>query len=417
MRKVKAFCVATLLFCCFATGLHTICVSTGLQAKDHRFGTWDNRYKDLSYNGLRMNITKKTMVVFGSSEFRHGKNTAYHPRNIFAHSNVRLMTIGGPFNQTLFHTVALGAISDQIKSKKVVLLVSPTWFAGKGVKSKAYALRFSKTEYMAFMEDPKIPVDVKRYVARRSEKLLAHDPKLSHFVKNCNAVNLGKNPKLYQRLLYLSSKRYATDTDYITMRMAMTFMADRNTHNRTVEKVLGPLREKARMQMYQGLRRKGVVTSKDLKQFMARKKVWQQVRKASQKRSNNAFYMSDKMWRSKYARLAPKMAGAHAHATWEKTSEYDDLRAFLKICRARGIKPMLLVLPVNGYWYDYTGMTADKRDVVNRRVKAMAAAYGAKYVSLSKYDYRPYITTDAVHPWNEGWFQIDQKINAYYQQN
>lgn len=68
------------------------------------------------------------MVLMGSSEFNYGKRLIYHPRNIFRKQNMSLMTIGNVYNQSLSHAISLGAITPKLKKKKVVLLLSMSWF-------------------------------------------------------------------------------------------------------------------------------------------------------------------------------------------------------------------------------------------------------------------------------------------------
>ena len=70
---------------------------------------------------------------------------------------------------------------------------------------------------------------------------------------------------------------------------------------------------------------------------------------------------------------------SHTLDSFASSPEYGDLECFLKICKAENIKPMLIVLPVNGYWYDYTGLTAKKRAVLSKNIAMEPAADGTEY--------------------------------------
>ena len=136
MKKINSFVAAIVLLAMFTVVVHFICANNDLKDNTGQFGTWYNTYKDLSYNALSRNLEKDSVLMLGSSEFRHGRKTQYHPTNFFKDTDVKLVTVGGPFNQTLFHTVALGSLQPHLKSKKVILLVSPTWFKHSGVKRR-----------------------------------------------------------------------------------------------------------------------------------------------------------------------------------------------------------------------------------------------------------------------------------------
>ena len=99
------------------------------------------------------------------------------------------------------------------------------------------------------------------------------------------------------------------------------------------------------------------------------------------------------------------------------SDEYGDLEAFLKLCKSQNLKLELIVLPVNGYWYDYTGIGTEKRNAFHKKIKELASKYDASLVDLSKYEYDRYITQDAVHPSRQGWLRINETIYKYYYEN
>ena len=83
------------------------------------------------------------------------------------------------------------------------------------------------------------------------------------------------------------------------------------------------------------------------------------------------------------------------------------------MAKANNIQVKLILLPVNGRWYDYTGLGAEKRAVVGQKVERIAGKYGADFTNLTGYSYNKYIVSDAVHPWNEGWVRINEKIAEF----
>ena len=394
MKKLKAFLIAFVLFLAFAGGLHAICLSKGMKTSDPQFGTWYSQYKDMSYNALDQNITKKDMFVFGSSEFRHGRNTSFHPANFFRGTDVHLMTIGGPFNQTLFHTVALGALEPQIKNRRVVMLVSPTWYrTAGGVSKKGYALRFSETEYVAFLKNKDVPRSVKTYVARRSVKLLNGSPTLQNHVQLYNRVllHMGRlhpaDPLAYRALML-----YQNDKDMITTRAAMTFLRGQDQAS--------------------GFNKQPIENGQfDWNHWVDK------ARRVAEKKSHNPIYMSDHSCKMKFRFVYPRAKGVHKKNSLLQSKEYGDLDAFLTICQQNHIRAMLVILPMNGYWYDYTGINSHERKAFARKITRIAGGYGAEVTDLTKYDYTPFVNRDAVHPWGEGWVRINEALYNFYTEN
>lgn len=389
MKAIKSFLVALIIFVLFILSAHMLISGKSLKVNGDKFGFWFNSYKNSSYNGIVQNMKDDTVLLMGSSELRYGRDSIYHPKNLFNGQDMSIMAVGAAFNASLWHTICLGSIEPNLKSKKVILMISPTWFKKDGIRSNAYALRFSYMQYMAFMENPNIPEDIKEYVALRSEHLLKDDSNKLKNVRNINNINL-KSRKAGIRSLYAMSKLYEVDKEYITLKSAITF----GKHS-LIGETPGS----------------GVPAVKNLEweklQSMANEK--------AKKQSGNVFYMRDKLWKRKIRKLFKAgLAGMHRRESYETSPEYADLEAFLQVCKSRGIRADLIILPVNGKYYDYTGMTKEKRAVVGTKVAKLAAKYGARCDNLSKHDYDRYITEDAVHPWGKGWLYIDEVIYDFY---
>lgn len=396
MQKIKAFFIALLLSLVFMFAVHILCLHCNLKVSDSSaFGLWYNTYKNMSYYGLSANLRDDTMMVFGSSEFRHGLQSSFHPRNLFKDRDISLMIIGGPFNQSLNHTVTLGSVSDKLKNKKVVLLVSPTWFRTKKIKSEGFCLRFSETEYIHFLKNKNIPGSVKKYVAKRAVKLLKSDKSKQDKVKVYNRVLLENSRNIADRLRYRFYSSYATDRDVLTTDLAI--------HRR--------LKKSNKKQPETDETDEIQITGEDPLDW---DKLYEDAYQMDKDNSHNQMFMTDKYWNSTFASRYKRGKDMHGKDDLTVSDEYGDLKAFLKLCQAQGLKPELIVLPINGYWYDYTGIGTEKRKAFQKKIKEIASAYGATLADLSKYDYDRYITQDAVHPSRQGWLRINETIYDYY---
>lgn len=198
-----------------------------------------------------------------------------------------------------------------------------------------------------------------------------------------NKVNLDDESSL----LYGFERRHAFDKDKITVGAAMRFMM------------------------------KNKKTPQNFERYTPDSFNWngflQDAHRDSESKADNPFYMSNRVWRNKFRQVYPKMKDVRVNQNYNTSPEYNDLKAFLEIAKANDIKVKLILLPVNGRWYDYTGMTADKRVVVGQKIQKLADEYGADYTNMTEYSYNKYIVSDAVHPWNEGWVRINEKVAEF----
>ena len=389
MKKIAAFFTAFAIFLVVIAVFH-FSLSGDLKMNNKEFSTWYSPYKDLSCNAISQNMHKDTMLVFGSSEFRHGRKTPYHPVNIFKKQNIDLMLVGGPYNQSLNHAITLGAVGNSIQKKKVVLVVSPTWFYRKGVDKDKYALRFSEGNYIAFMQNEKIPLSVKKYVAQRSESLLSKNASMQSKVMLYDKVLVNSNNNPLLGLMYKVRSAYVRDKDIITVKGVLkTTKIRKNKYFNDKVRDPKPIN-------WNLLSDQAAYSLKNM--------------------SHNRFLMSDHFWKKTFGKRLVSARGLHNDEDFKQSPEYDDLDCFLKVCKAENVKPMLLILPLNGRWYDYTGLTANKRATFVKKIEKYGKEYNAEVVDFSKYDYTPYMVSDAVHPWGKGWVKIDEKIYNFYNQ-
>lgn len=385
MRKIRAFVAAVLLMAIFVGSAHWISGSLSLRVDNGRFGPWFNAYKDLSYSALSENIDPDTVLVMGSSEFRHGRDSKFHPINALNTEDMNLMMIGGPVNQILYHSIALGSLEPKLDSRKVVLLVSPNWFKKKGVSAVNYGVRFSESEYIHFMENPNIGSDIKQYVAERSEKLLAENNKFNTEVGIIDRYLNEGDDSFVSEFLYDAEKLMATDRDRISTLAALQTISHQD--------VLEPRAES--------------ISDEDFEEMLA------QAERVSRKSSDNPLDISDRSWNNVIKKTYEKDKDAYHNKIYPDSPEFGDLEAFLGVCRQTGIQAKLIIMPVNGKWFDYVGTDREKRRETTDKVLKLAEEYGAETADLTTHEYDPYITMDVTHPWNMGWVLIDREIYKF----
>ena len=135
MKKIAALVTALILAFTAAVGIHM----TAAGAVDRggvMFDTWVDKYKDKSYDTVAMNISDRTVLYMGSSEFRHGRSKPSHPTQIFRKSGKEVMCMGSAYDQSLFFAVASGSFAKSMENRKAVILLSPSWFTKGGVSKQ-----------------------------------------------------------------------------------------------------------------------------------------------------------------------------------------------------------------------------------------------------------------------------------------
>lgn len=392
MNKVIAFLTALVLFLSTAYGIHSYSMDH-LALNNNAFSTWSNETKFGSPDGIKANLNQNTLVVFGSSEFQHGDDTIYHPKSMFHDFSFNPMLIGAGYYQSLSHAITLASIGDSIPNKKAVLLLSPTWFRKDGVKDGAFASRFSEVGYLEMLKNKHISPETKDYIRSRVDHLLKIDPSTL------------KRVKLYQRVLMEPEK--ASMMDDANYRVYEKFLKERNHQGLLIQMKLANLQPNHNKEI------KDKVI--DWNQYLAKAEA------DGEKDNKNPFYMDSES----FHRIKPKLnkiyckveARGKVKNGYTKSPEYDDLRCFLDICKELNIEPMIVALPVNGYWFDYNGFPSKARAKYYSNIHKITEEYGVKMADLSNQEFTKYFFKDGVHLGGKGWVTVNEYIYRFYQEN
>lgn len=390
MKKVIAFFVALTLLAGTAAGAHVF-ADRSLNLHNPKFGTWVSDSKFQFAESIGANLDEGSLVVFGSSEFSHGKDTKYHPENLFAGKDFHPMLVGEGYYQTLFHATALSAIGPELEGKKVALILSPQWFRKKGVRPEAYASRFSELNFIQMLSDRNLSEETKRYLVDRSNELLKADPPAL------------KRVKLYERVLFTGD---ATGMERTRFRLYRDFLEERNRLSVVTKAMLSGISPGT------GKEVSGDSLAIDWDVYL--KSAREDGKKMT---SSNPFGMKDSFYELRIKPKLERKKNKALNGSYASSPEYDDLRCFLQICREKGIEPLLVIVPVNGKWYDYTGFPKEGRDKYYENIRQLAAEYGARTADFSGEEYTDYFFEDNVHLGWEGWVKVNESLYDFAKEN
>jgi D-alanine transfer protein len=386
---MKAFLAAFLLFAVTVAGCH-LYIQDRVAVDNPEFSTWSEESKGKSLAALTENMNEASFPVFGSSEFQHGTDTLYHPASLFAESRFNPMLIGAGYYQSLSHAVTLSAIEGSMTQRKAVLILSPQWFRKTGVVDQAYASRFSETLYAAMLSNEKLSDETKEYISERTHTLLegTDDKTLEHV-------------ELHEKVLWKGEGNLLENAQE---EIWNSFLKEKDLFSMSA--LLGVSGIKSGT---------GLTQEENAPDFEA---LLQQAEADGEQENQNQFYIND----SSYERLesyldAKKDMNKDAVNGYQKSPEYDDLRCFLQVCSELEITPMLVILPVNGYYYDFTGFPTSARKGYYEKVRAVAEEYGAEVADFSDQEYTQYFFEDRVHIGKKGWVMVCESLYQFYQEN
>lgn len=389
MKKLAAFLVALVLFGGTVLGYH-LYNKNHLDFENNAFSTWSQDTKSLSRAGICANLNENSLVVFGSSEFQHGNKLPCHPNQLFRQTKLNTLLIGAGYYQSLSHAITLASISDSMENKKAVLLLSPQWFRKTGVVDKAFASRFSETHYLGMLNNSSLSQETKEAIMERTEELLAADPSTLERVESYDRQARGEETGFFENLYLNFYERFLTEKD----------QAGVVTQARLAGITWHPQQELTEAEP-------------DWNSLLAQAEAY------GEKYQQNEFFMDKKSYREAAARKKEKKGSdADAKTGYGSSPEYDDLRIFLSVCQDLDITPMLVILPVNCYWYDFTEFPTQARQKYYQNIRDLAAEFpGTVVTDLSGEEHTKYFFQDSVHLAQKGWLTVDEALYQFAQQN
>lgn len=386
MKKTVSFITAFMLFIVVAVSLH---FTTGdkLDTNNPEFGTWINTKKDLSYKAISQNLEEDTVVMMGSSEFHHGKKTPYHPTNIFRSIGMNVMCLGAAQNQTLSHVITLSAIAPKLENKKVVLLLSPSWFSKKGAEGSGFSARFSESEYEAMLKNENLSIETREAMADRATELLEVSPKTHANIQTTNKIFLSGDASLKDKIDLKINNWITREKEDINVGVLWKAAGGKKHHKYKAN------------------------TNFNVPDWDA---LAEEADASIAGDMNEDFHVPNKMYKKKIKPMLDERKGADVNRTYGNSPEYDDLRLFLDVCKEENIEVLLVMQPVNGWWYDYTGFPKKNRETFVTEVQKVADEYGVETCNFFDQCYTPGFLEDIVHPAGKGWVRINEAAYEFF---
>ena len=391
MKKIIAFAGAVIFF------LMT-CVGIKLYLKQN---ISENRNGLIYYGPDNRNFCKTAMEevltksgdvipVFGSSELWVSDDNAY-PQSLFQNGNsdFNMVLIGRGYMQSLHHTMNIGAMANIIPNKKVVLILSPQWFAPSQLTSDAYVSRFSERIYVEFLKNPDISHNIKSSVTERLKTLLAADPTQLKRVEKYEDIYVTHRPNI---LKYLEMSVYDA---FMDIKQMYSLNQDINSQNFE----------------------KNSTTSVKIENIRFDELMEKAVEAGKRESTNNEFYIYDEYYNTYVRDWQDAKKDSEINSSYLESPEYDDFRLFLDICKETEIEPLIVNIPVNGRWYDWIGFPKEEREAYYQKIRSICEDYQVQIADFSDKEYEEYFLKDIMHLGWKGWVYLDEAIYHFYKED
>lgn len=322
----------------------------------------------------------KYVPIYGSSEFTRWD--PFHPSNYFETNEAAFIPylIGKGGMTSIVHCLNFVTHVDRLENKKMVMIVSPQWFVKHGTDEQHFAPNYSALQAYKLPFNDKVDEQVKR---KLMERLMSYEA-----VKNDKVLY-----PLYDA--YLNDNKWLFNTLAVPAKAYLNVLEKKDMYFTLLKDNL-PKRHK----------------SDDVKD-----KSWEELRTLAdqygeERTQHSKFYIEDKVYKRKKGYYL-SMEGKNKEGSYAESLEYEDFQMMLDVLKQAGAEPLFVVIPVNGYYYDFTGFPKEGRDSYYTRIKKQISDNGFQYADFSDHEYDPYFMRDSIHIGWKGWVYLDEAMDNF----
>lgn len=337
---------------------------------------------------LSHNAKKDDLIILGSSELANADYIAQNPANIFPNNHLASSPslVGRAYVQDLLNGIKIGALGDGFKDKKIILIVSLQWFLEKEINKDGFKAHFSELQFYKTMNNEKISENEKKYICTRVLDLASGESSLA--------------APLFYSYLYSSENVFAKVgleilKPYYFLKEKFLDLKDKYLSYKAVKKFKDNIPNNIKEIDWEKEEKLAIDTGKS-------------------ECTNNDLYVYDDYYNTYLKPNIDSLKDSFKDIDLVNSNEMKDYELFLKMCNQTGVKPYIVFMSTNGYYYDFTGLTKEKRDKFYDKLVQLANMYNVDYLDLRDHEYEPYFFKDVMHLGWKGWLYVDRKIAEYY---
>lgn len=327
------------------------------------------------------------LMLLGSSELSSSVNQ--NPITFFPFKGAEydVSIYGRAYTQSLQQTTIISNTSNIIDKDKIALVVSAQWFGEEsGIDGREFSVNFSELQFYQFFKNKNIDKENKIYYAKRIAELLKQSGEYGEE---------GIYANLYYRNNFITKSLLTILKPYYNLKKYMLEIRDKVQTIKAIENLEN---------------KKNV----ELRNINWEEEYEKATREGASKVTNNDINVDDEYYdtylRDKYSTL---------EGTWKdrnllKSKELEDYKFFLEVSNELGIKPLIILMPVNGLYYDHLGWTVEERTKFYSTLESIAKENGFDVLNLQNKEYEKYYLSDVMHLGWKGWLNIDEEMYKYF---
>lgn len=327
------------------------------------------------------------LFLFGSSEM--AINVEQNSIKLFPieGADYNISCFGRGYVQNLQQATYIGG-SDLKINQKVAYILSLQWFDNSdGVKADNFAVNFSEIQFYNFLNNPKISEENKQYYAKRVYSLLEQTNK---YQPEALYARLYSNPNWFKKMSMFILSPYYKVSNY-----------------------LSTIKDKALI--YKEMKK---LPEKKSKEELEKIDWKEEEKRISEKNSNevstNQFHLTDDYYNKNIKDHLDYLDGCLKGNDTLSSVEMNDFKFFLSVCKDLNIEPYIIMPPVNGWYYDYLGLSVYKRNEYYNAIDTLAKEQGFEVLDLRQYEYKQGFLIDVMHLGEEGWLKVSEGIYNHF---
>ena len=347
---------------------------------------YGNNVKNKGVILINESVKNNHILFFGSSELNPNPKlhvttnpTLFYPNQ---YTNAKCDVIGNKGAETLDTLIRLGSIKN-INTVPVIYSSSFTWFIGNEYTKDGTLSQFSELQYYEFMNNDKVPLKVKQIVSSELVRLMKNK-NMFHEVFLFAWLNTDNG-------LFKKSLKFVLLPYYIGRHQFLLFKDVINSY-RLVMHHKNKTKESYRKINWNAETDAAYLQCKDLCY-----------------NDKNKFYVY-KTWYDANTKKILKDKNSHLNYKTDASKEYLYHDMLLNTVNALNIQSIVVLNSVNGYYYDYIGITKDLRDNYYKKLANLQQFYNVSYIDLQPFEYEKYYFRDDAHYTSRGWLNINEKI-------
>ena len=348
---------------------------------------YGNHIKDSSIIAKDILDDSNDLFLFGSSEM--AINVEQNSIKLFPikGADYNISCFGRGYVQNLQQATYIGG-SDLKSDQKVAYILSLQWFDNSdGVKADKFAANFSEMQFYNFLNNPRISEENKQYYAKRVYSLLEQTDK---YQAEALYARLYSNPNWFKKIVMFIMSPYYKISNYLSTikDKALIYEEMKKLPEKKAEHELSDI-------------------DWDEEEFKISEENKSEI-------STNQFHLTDDYYNKNIKDHLVYLDGCLKNNDTLSSVEMDDFKFFLSVCRDLNIHPYIIMPPVNGWYYDYLGLSKDTRDEYYNEIDRLSKEQDLQVLDLRQYEYKQGFLIDVMHLGEEGWLKVSEGIYNHF---